>query len=297
VISDMTDVMTPAAPALAADMPPAPTASLTQTQTLPRTQPQNRRGPGTRRQQETNRLLEEAALAPSSEQRSALLDRAIELNLDVARDIARRYQQRGVPDDDLVQVANLALVKAARGFDPTRGADFLSYAVPTIRGEIRRYFRDYGWTIRPPRSIQEAQTRITAAQGELFHELGRSPRPSEIAARIDMDLETVQEALAANGCFTPDSLDATPADGVDPAERLGEDEPGYAAAEARVMLQAVLGDLTPRERRILEMRFVEGRTQAEIGAEIGVTQMQVSRLLSGLLERLRERLRDQSHAA
>jgi RNA polymerase sigma-B factor len=273
----MTDTMAPeAAPAQAATTPSRPR---------------------TRRQQETNRLLDEAARAHSPEERSALLDRAIELNLDVARDIARRYQQRGVADEDLVQVANLALVKAAQGFDPVHGSDFLSYAVPTIRGEIRRYFRDFGWMVRPTRSIQEAQTKMAAAQGELFHELGRSPRPSEIAERCGLDVETVQEALAANGCFTPTSLDATSADGVDLADRLGADEPGFATAEARVMLKAVLDGLTPRERLVLEMRFVRGCTQSEIGAEIGVTQMQVSRLLNRLLERLRGRLEGSADAA
>jgi len=250
-----------------------------------------------RRQRETRRLFEEAARAGSTAERSTLIDEVIELNLQVAREIARRYHQRGIPDDDLVQVANLALVKAARGFDPGRGADFLSYAVPTIRGEIRRYFRDFGWTVRPPRSVQEAQTKITTAQSELYHELGRSPRPSEIAEWVGVELETVEEALAANGCFAPTSLDAPPADGVDPAERLGEEDAGFDVAEARVMLKRALADLTPRERRMLEMRFFDGRTQAEIGAEIGVTQMQVSRLLNRLLARLRERIEGEPGAA
>jgi len=250
-----------------------------------------------RRQEETQRLLQEAAQAASDEQRSVLIDRVIELNLGVARDVAKRYLRRGIADEDLVQVANLALVKAAQGFDADRGADFLSYAVPTIRGEIRRYFRDYGWMVRPPRSVQEAQSRISAAQGELYHELGRSPRPSEITERTGIEVETVHEALAANGCFTPTSLDPVGSDEADPAARLGQDDAGYAQAEARMMLKAVTGDLTPRERRMLEMRFFGGCTQAEIGKEIGVTQMQVSRLLNRLLERLRARLESETTAA
>jgi RNA polymerase sigma-B factor len=218
------------------------------------------------------------------------------LNLKVAADIARQYQGRGVAFDDLEQVANLGLVKAAQAFDPAHGSDFLSYAVPTMRGEVRRYFRDLGWTVRPTRAVQEAQAGIASAEGELFQELGRSPRPSELAEHMGVDPEVVQEALAANGCFAPTSLDTSVNDH-SPAERLGHDEAGFDSAEARVMLLGIMRDLTPRERRILEMRFFGGCTQKEIGVEVGVTQMQVSRLLSRLLERLRARLEGQAGAA
>ena len=214
--------------------------------------------------------------------------------MQVAGEIARRYHNRGIPGDDLDQVANLGLVKAVQGFDPSHGADFLSFAVPTIRGEIRRYFRDFGWTIRPPRSVQELQTKITAAEGELFQRLGRSPRPSEVAEHLGVDLELVLDSLAANGCFAPVSLDTPLADGESgPGDRLGGVDPGFASAEARVALKSVMRGLTPRERRILEMRFFGGCTQAEIGAEVGVTQMQVSRLLSRLLTRLRKRMEEE----
>jgi RNA polymerase sigma-B factor len=250
------------------------------------------------RRAETARLLEEAALASSEQERSDLLEQVIRLNMQVASEIARRYHGRGVPSDDVDQVANLGLVKAAQGFDPTQGSDFLSFAVPTIRGEIRRYFRDFGWTIRPPRSIQELQTKITAAEGQLFQALGRSPRPSEIAEHLDVPLEQVLDSLSANGCFTPVSLDTPVAEGESgPGDRLGGLDPAFASAEARVALRAVMRGLTPRERRILEMRFFGGCTQAEIGAEVGVTQMQVSRLLSRLLTRLRRRLEEQAPAA
>ena len=132
--------------------------------------------------------------------------------MQIAVDVARRYRSRGVPIEDLEQVACLGLVKAARGFDPERATDFLSYAVPTIRGEVRRYFRDHGWVVRPPRTVQQAQARITAVESDLCQELGRAPRPTEIAERLDLDLDLVVEALAANGCFAPTSLDATPAE-------------------------------------------------------------------------------------
>lgn len=118
----------------------------------------------------------------------------------VAADCARRYRGRGIATDDLDQVAYLGLVKAVRAFDPERGFDFLSFAVPTIRGELRRHFRDQGWALRPPRSIQELQTKILAVESDLAQELGRSPRPSDLARHLDVDLEQVLDALGATGC-------------------------------------------------------------------------------------------------
>jgi RNA polymerase sigma-B factor len=229
------------------------------------------------------------------ERRDGLLEEIIRLNMVIASELARRYHGRGIAADDLDQVANLGLVKAVQGFDPTQGNDFLSFAVPTIRGEIRRYFRDYGWAIRPPRSVQELQARISTAEGELFQALGRSPRPSEIAEHLGVELELVVDSLSANGCFAPMSLDAPVADGeTAPTDRLGDLDPSFATAEARVVLGRILSDLSPRDRQILEMRFFGGCTQAEIGAEIGVTQMQVSRLLTRLLDRLRRRLESEA---
>jgi RNA polymerase sigma-B factor len=213
----------------------------------------------------------------------------------VAGEIARRYHGRGIPAEDLGQVANLGLVKAVQGFDPAQGNDFLSFAVPTIRGEIRRYFRDFGWTVRPPRSVQEVQARLSGAEAELVQQLGRSPRPSELAEHLGVDLELVLDSMSANGCFTPVSLDAPVGPGeTNPAERLGGLDVEFTRAEARVALGPLLENLTPRERRILEMRFYGGYTQAEIGADIGVTQMQVSRLLTRLLTRLRRRLESEA---
>src|SRR6201999_317218 len=180
----------------------------------------------------TDRLL--AVLADADEEsRRRLEGLVVETKLHIAVDVARRYRSRGVPIEDLEQVAYLGLVKAARGFDPARATDFLSYAVPTIRGEVRRYFRDHGWTVRPPRTVQQAQARITAVESDLCQELGRSPRPSELAERLRLDLGLVVEALAANGCFSPTSLDATPVGaegGI--GERLGEDDESFDSAEA-----------------------------------------------------------------
>src|SRR4051794_30069748 len=167
--------------------------------------------------------------------RQHLLEAVIELHLDLAHAEAARYRSRGIPLDDLRQVAALALTRAAHGYDVSTGHDFLSYAVPTIRGELRKHFRDHGWMIRPPRRIQELQSRINAAESELSGRLGRSPQPVEIAAFLDECTDSVIEALASDGCFVPTSLDL-PAGG-DGLSTLGDLVPfedcAQLASEAR----------------------------------------------------------------
>jgi RNA polymerase sigma-B factor len=237
----------------------------------------------------TRELFLQAANATSDEERKQLLEAVIVLHVDLAHAEASRYRSRGVPLDDLRQVAALALTKAARGFDVTSGHDFLSYAVPTIRGELRKHFRDHGWMIRPPRRIQELQARINSAESELSYQLGRSPQPVEIAEHLGEGTENVIEALASDGCFVPASLDHTV--GVDGGITLGDllpgDDDAHNASEARVILRPVLRRLGERDRQILAMRFCEGLTQREIAERIGVTQMQVSRLLTRILAQLR----------
>ena len=222
--------------------------------------------------------------------------------MGVARSVASRYLNRGIEEDDLVQVAYAALTRAARDFDPSRHEDFLSYAVPTIRGELKKHFRDLGWTVRPPRRIQETQARITRAEGELVQLYGRSPRPSEIAEHLGIELDDVVDAMSADGCFSPSSLDRplTTADGAGfatVADLLGEEDASQPAAEARVTLAPVVRKLKERDRRILYMRFFEERTQQEIADDIGVTQMQVSRLLSRIMRDLRTELHRGARAA
>jgi RNA polymerase sigma-B factor len=250
------------------------------------------------RRARTARALAAAAVTRSSRRRDQLEDYVIRLNMDVARSVASRYFERGIEQEDLLQVAYVALTRAARDFDPDRQQDFLSYAVPTIRGEIKKHFRDRGWTVRPPRRIQELQGGIQRAQGELSQRLGRSPRPSEIAKALDADLDDVVEAMSADGCFTPSSLDQ-PAKGEDGSsaavcELLGENDAAQPAAEARVTLAPVVRQLKERDRRILYMRFFEDRTQQEIADEIGVTQMQVSRLLGRIMRELHTQLTEDS---
>jgi RNA polymerase sigma-B factor len=225
---------------------------------------------------------------PASSDSRHLVDRLIETNAGVARSMASRYRNRGIDLDDLEQVALLGLTKAAQRFDPDAGHDFLSYAVPTIRGELRRHFRDAGWMVRPPRRVQDLQSRISRAQDELEAKLGRSPRPSEVAAHLGEELDDVVEALAADGCFTPTSLDGPVGDGSSTlGDLIGMDDRSVVAAEARVVLAPVLRKLTPRDQQILQLRFVEERTQQEIAEAIGLTQAQVSRVLTRILADLR----------
>jgi RNA polymerase sigma-B factor len=231
---------------------------------------------------------------PRSADRHDIEDRLIRINMPVARDVARRYEGRGIAADDLEQVAYVGLVKAVQHYDGAKATEFLSYAVPTIRGEVRRWFRDGGWMVRPPRSVQELQARVTRARDDLAHELGRPPTVEEIAEHLEVDTQAARAAMAANGCFTPSSLDAPSVgrdgDGDELADRLGGAEAGFAQVEARVVLGPLLRRLDERERMILDLRFVQGATQAEIGQRLGVTQTQVSRLLSTLLLRLRHEL-------
>jgi RNA polymerase sigma-B factor len=243
------------------------------------------------RSDQTADLLCQAAGA-SPERRRRLIEQVVLLNMGVARSVARRYRNRGIAAEDLDQVAYVALVRAADKFDASLDKDFLTYAVPSIRGEIKKHFRDHGWVVRPPRRTQELQPQVVAAGQELTHSMGRSPRPSEIAAHLGVDVEDVVEALAMDGCFRPTSLDVPVGDGGSSVlgDLLEGEDTGLRASEARMMLAPVLQQLSERDRRILYLRFFEGQTQREIGRELGVTQMQVSRLLTRICQSLRAQL-------
>jgi RNA polymerase sigma-B factor len=160
-----------------------------------------------RRRERTEALYTLRSATEDPVERARIEDDIIRVNLQMATDATRRFRDRGVPADDVQQIAHLGLVKAVRRFDPDLGHDFLSYAVPTIRGEVLRYFRDKGWMVRPGRAVQEAQSRVFACEQSLYQRLGRAPRPSEIADHLDLDLELVVEAIGATGCFSPASLD------------------------------------------------------------------------------------------
>lgn len=251
----------------------------------------HRETPDEIRREKTAALLAEAADAAPA-RRDQLLDEVVVLNLQVAHAVARRFRNRGVPLEDLEQVAACALVRAARKFDVGQDRDFLSYAVPTMSGELKRYFRDHGWTVRPPRRIQEIHAKVHHLHRSGRHD-GTPMAPAEIAAELEVSVDDVVEALEARGCFQPASLDHPVRDegDVTVGDLLAiDDEADRQALEARVMLQPVMRQLSERDRRILHLRFAEDCTQQQIGEELGVTQMQVSRLLNRILGQMRDDL-------
>lgn len=226
-------------------------------------------------------------------------DAIVERFMPLARRLAGRYNRRPDSLDDLMQVAALALVKAVDRFDPTRGIAFSSYAVPTITGEIKRYFRDHAWAVRPPRALAERALHVEATARQFAGENHRAPTVAELCARTGTTEEEVLDALLAARAASASSLDAPvskPDDGASSlGERLGSDDDGYAIAEQRVMLERLLRGISPREREILHMRYFEDMTQAEIGEVFGVSQMQVSRLVRNSIERMQ--IVAEAHAA
>lgn len=239
------------------------------------------------------RLLLTQAEACETTERERLLTQVVLLNRPVADSVARRFGGRGLDDDDLRQVAYEGLIKAVHRFDPGLGRDLASYAVPTIRGELQRHFRDRGWTVRPTRAVQDAQWRISAAEERLAQRLGRVATTEEIGAETGLSPDEYDAAMAAEGCFTPTSLDrpaGQEADGPALGDLLPDDTDEGGAAEARVMLAPAVRDLPRRAREVLFLRYYSGLTQREIGQQIGVTQTQVSRILTEVLASLRDRL-------
>jgi RNA polymerase sigma-B factor len=249
----------------------------------------------------TQELLMSRAAVSGETERQRLLEEVVELNLEIARGIARRFRGRGAEDDDLEQVACLGLMKAAVNYRPETGVPFIGYAVPTIRGEVKRFFRDCSWTVRIPRRLQELQGKIARVLPLLSQELGREPTVEEIAERLGVDCGEVREADAARGCFNVLSLDKPVMHGDSELMLVDsiadEEDPHLRRFETIDQLDPLIGDLAPRDRRILELSFVENWTQSDIGKEIGISQMQVSRLLSRILSDLRKRLEPAEAAA
>lgn len=248
------------------------------------------------RSQLTDDLLTRAGTAREDDDQhrcDELLQRVVVVNLRVAMAVAARYKGRGVPLDDLEQAACTGLTKAAAGFDPTLQHDFLSYAVPTMRGEVQRYFRDLSWSVRPPRRVQDLQWRINRAEDELSNDLGHEPSAEEVTDHLDVPRGEYDEAIAAFGCFQPPSLDQ-PVAGVEGdvtiGDALADESTAGDAAEARSMLSPLVRRLSERDRRILYLRFYADQTQRDIGEEFGVPQMQVSRWLSRIFRDLRDGL-------
>jgi RNA polymerase sigma-B factor len=247
-----------------------------------------------RRAERTAPLFAElATLEKGDPRRERLREILVEEHLPLVRHFARRFSNRGEPFDDLLQVGTLGLIAAIDRFDPTRGVEFLSFAVPTITGEIKRHFRDQGWSVRVPRRLQELHLSLNAAVGELAQKNGRAPTPSELAAHLGIPRADVLEGLAVANAYRSSSLDERLSgedDSPTLAATLGEEDAALEGVEYRESLQPLLATIPARERRILILRFFGNMTQSQIAADIGISQMHVSRLLSQTLAKLREGL-------
>ena len=244
------------------------------------------------RRAETMRTLARmAGLPPGAPERARLRAEVIEDHMPYARHIAGHYGRSGVADEDFAQVAYLGLVKAVDNFDPERGAAFLGYATPVIVGEIKRYFRDATWDVHVPRRMQEVTGALRRAEDVLTARLGREPTVAQLAEHLGVEADEVVEALDAAGAYSTASLDrpvGAQDDGATLGETIGRDDPGFGRTEDRAVLSGLVAGLCDRDRHVLLMRFFRGMTQAEIAAELGVSQMQVSRLITKVLGRLRE---------
>jgi RNA polymerase sigma-B factor len=240
------------------------------------------------RAREDRRLLVRLHRHGDATAREALVERFLPL----ARQLARRYQHGGEQLDDLIQVASLGLLKAIDRFDPDRETAFSSFAVPTILGELKRHFRDKGWSVRVPRDLQELAVRVERVSDELGRDLGRAPSVAELAEHIGVSAEQVLEAREASAAYRAVSLDR-PRDDDDESDTgmgdsVGIEDPGFGVAEDAATVERLMRVLSEREREVLRLRFAEDLTQSEIGARVGVSQMHVSRLIRHAVAQLRD---------
>lgn len=239
-------------------------------------------------------ILAEAAHAQPS-RRSRLEAAAVAQSLGLARGLAYRYRERGEPVEDLIQVAYLGLVLAVRRFSPDKGARFSTFATPTILGELRRYFRDQTWAIRPPRRLQEEIPQVRQATSDLEQELGRKPTAAMIADQLGMTAEQVREAQLAGASYRLSSLEGVTPDGSPPSAArpiAGEQVCEIDELTTRMAVATLLSTLPERDAEIIRMRFYDRLSQQQIADRIGVSQMQVSRLLARILRQLRENVDD-----
>ena len=235
----------------------------------------------------TERTVDELLVAYHRDGDRNARDQVLVELMPLVRSLAARYAGRGEPLDDLVQVGSVGLIKAVDRFDVSRGVEFTSYGVPTIVGEIRRYFRDKSWAMHVPRRIKELSVRLSRVLDDLTTTLGRSPTIAELADAAAVDEEDVNDALDAAHADSTRSLDAVHGGGEQLADYLAGPDPGYEGVDDRWLLSAGLDALDARERRIVELRFFEELTQSQIAAELGISQMHVSRLLRNALEVMR----------
>lgn len=226
-------------------------------------------------------------------------DQLIVSHLNLVRFLASKFKNRGEPLDDLIQVGTIGLIKAIDRFEPDRGLEFTTYATPTIMGEIKRHFRDKGWSVRVPRRLQELSSKINQVTDDLTKELQRSPSIEEIAQRLDTNVEEVLEAMESSSAYSSVPLEGgcSGADGDETPsiidQYVTEDE-DLAGSDDRIVLEEAIRDFSPREQEIIRMRFVEGLTQVEIAEKLNISQVQVSRLLRRTLKRIQEKIDPES---
>ncbi len=220
----------------------------------------------------------------------------VELNMALVKFAAARYRTRNEPLEDIVQVGTIGLIKAINRFDPDRAIEFPTFALPTIIGEIKRFFRDTSWSVHVPRRLQELRLHLARAADDLAQSLDRAATVAELATRLQLTREEVTEGLLAANGYTANSLDQLAddtGDGSTLVDRLGHTDPGLDSIDNVASLKPLIAQLTERERRILSLRFMRDMTQSQIGAELGISQMHVSRLLTRSLGQLRTRLLDE----
>ena len=223
----------------------------------------------------------------------AARDELIMSHLNLVRFLASKFKNRGEPLDDLIQVGTIGLIKAIDRFDPSRGLEFTTYATPTILGEIKRHFRDKGWSIRVPRRLQELSAKVNQATDDLTKELQRSPSTEEVAAKLGVSVDEVLEAMESSGAYSSVPLEAGSSDEEDaPAiiDHYASVDENLAASDDRMVIEDTIRDFSPREREVIRMRFVEGLTQVEIAKRLGVSQVQVSRLLRRTLKKVQDKI-------
>lgn len=233
-----------------------------------------------------------SALPDGSPERVELRNQLVRMHIPLVEHLARRFRNRGEPLDDLTQVATIGLIKSVDRFDHERGVEFSTYATPTIVGEIKRHFRDKGWAVRVPRRLQELRLSLTTATSELSQRHGRSPTVHELAEHLGISEEDVLEGLESANAYSTLSLDVPDSDDESPAvaDTLGATDEALEGVEYRESLKPLLAQLPPREQKILVLRFFRNMTQSQIAAEVGISQMHVSRLLARTLAQLREKL-------
>jgi RNA polymerase sigma-B factor len=230
------------------------------------------------------------ARAVRPEERADLQERLVLLALPQAEAIARRYAGRGIETDDLLQVARTALVKAAHRYRAGQGSGFGAFMAPTVSGEIKRWFRDHGWAVRPPRRVQELRSRLVSEEEEMRRALARDPRDDELAEVMGVTLRDIDEARLWSGNYHAASLDALTPSGTSLVDHLVVSPCPTDTVDLLAALGWAVSRLTERQQRILRLRFVDELTQGEIGGQLGVSQMQVSRLLRDIVEQLRRDL-------